>query len=164
MKKILIGCLGGLALIVVIVSVVLWFWLFRELPVLEAKLSVPPEVSIGSTVSLFITATNPHTKTVTLDSIDVDDAFLTGFQVVTITPEPTDTMHVPFTNQRSWSFAKPVEPGDSITVSFVLKPVIEGHFSGDIDVCNPNQDFTTLLADMVITGTLSQQAMSNNRQ
>jgi hypothetical protein len=151
MKRVIIGCLGATALLVAVGTFTLWFLLVRELPVLDTTLSLPSEVAMGSTVSMVITASNPHKEPVTLDSVDMDDSFLSGFQVVGIAPEPTDTMHVPLVNQRSWSFEKQVAPGESISVSFELKPVMEGHFSGDVDVCNPNQDFTTLYADVVAT-------------
>lgn len=152
MKRLIIGCLGATAFLVAVAGFALWFLLFRELPVLDTTLSLPSEVAMGSTVSMVITATNPHKVTVILDSVDMDDSFLAGFQVVNIVPEPTDTMHVPLINQRSWSFEKQVAPGESISVAFVLKPVMEGHFSGEVDVCNPNQDFTTVYADVIATG------------
>ena len=40
-----------------------------------------------------------------------------------------------------------VQPGETRSVTFQLRPVAEGRYSGDVDVCNPNQDFQTLLVD-----------------
>lgn len=150
MKKTLLACLGVTIILVFVVIAGLWFWLFRELPVLEASLSLPPEVHRDAEVTMAITVTNTHDQPITLDSVDIDDSFLHGFQVVAIDPEPTDTMHVPLADQRSWGFARPVSPGESLALTFRLKAVMEGHFSGDIDVCNPNQDFKTVLADVVV--------------
>lgn len=164
MKRVIIGCLGATALLVAVAALGLWFLLFRDLPVLDATLSLPSEVAMESTMSMVITATNPHKEPVTLDSVDIDDSFLAGFQVVAIVPEPIETTHVPLINQRSWSFEKQVEPGDSISVSFELKPVMEGHFSGDVDVCNPNQDFSTLFADVVATKAFSNQARDSSQK
>jgi uncharacterized protein (DUF58 family) len=159
MKKILLGCLGVALLTAVLGAGLVLYWLLRERPVLESTLSLPTEVELDATVPMVITTTNGHSTPVTLDSIDVDDSFLAGFQVIRIEPEPEGTLHVPFLNQRSWAFATVVQPGDSLTVTFHLKPVAEGHFSGDIDVCNPSQDFETLLADVVVRRTLSSQAV-----
>ena len=116
----------------------------------DAALSIPPEVQLDAPVTLVITATNTHEKAVTLDSIDIEDSFLAGFQVVDIDPPPEETMHLPFVNQRSWTFSRMLAAGEACSVSFTLKPVVAGHFSGDVDVCNPNQDFTTLFADVVV--------------
>lgn len=150
-KKVILGCLGATAIIAVAVAVGVWLWLFRELPVLDATLSIEPEVELGSTVTMVINATNSHDKAVTLDSVDIDDAFLAGFQVVGVNPEPEGTTHLPIINQRSWEFGKRISPGKVFSVTFTLKAVADGHFSGDVDVCNPNQDFKTLLADVVVT-------------
>lgn len=103
-----------------------------------------------STVTMVIAVTNVHSTPVTLDSIDIDDSFLAGFQIVSITPKPDDTTRVPILKQRSWEFGKPIPPGGSLSVIFTIKAVAEGRFSGDVDICNPNQDFKTLLADVIV--------------
>lgn len=148
MKKIVFGCLGTALLILIALAGLIWFWLFRELPTLHATLSMPSEVELGSTLPMVITANNDHESPIILDSIDVDDSFLSGFQVVSIDPRPTGTMHI--FGQRSWDFGQSVMPGTAMVVRFELKAVQEGHFSGDVDVCNPSQDFETLLADVLV--------------
>jgi hypothetical protein len=156
MKKVLIGCLGVAVLFLIILGGA-GYWLVHEAPMLDAKLSVPSEVALDSTAELVVTVTNPHEEEVALDSIDIDDAFLEGFQVVAVEPEPSDTTSVPLMDQRSWDFGEPVGPGKSLTVKFTLKPVSEGRFSGAVDVCNPNQDFESLFADVVVKKTLSSK-------
>lgn len=162
MKKVIIGCLGAVAAVVAIAAVITWFWFFRELPTLDANLSMASEVEPGANIIMTITATNSHRKSVTLDSIDIDDAFLSAFQVVTVDPEPSTTSHVPFAQQRSWSFGKEVPPGGKLAVSFTFRAIAEGHFSGDVDVCNPNQDFKTLLADVVVKQKLPGNSGTTN--
>ena len=164
MKKTLFGCLGAALVILVIGGVMIWFSLFRELPLLDATLSLHNEVEVESTVSMVITATNSHTKAITLDSIDVGDSFLAGFQVISVDPRPTDTTHMPIVNQRSWDFGVEIQPGDSLAITFQLRAVTEGHFSGDVDVCNPNQDFRTLLADVVVRKELSNKAIDSDKK
>ncbi len=162
MKKIIIICLSAAAVIAAMLAALIWFWFIRELPTLDATLSAPSEVEMGSTLTLKITTTNSHNKPVTLDSIDIDDAFLKGFQVVKINPAPSGTTHIPFTQQRSWDFGKAVSPRGAFSVTFQLKAVADGHFSGDVDVCNPNQDFKTLLADVVVTKKSSHKIGNAN--
>jgi hypothetical protein len=150
MKKIFLGCLGATLLILLTGTAFIWFVLFRELPMLDATLALPTEAAVESPVDMVVTVSNPHSEAVTLDSIDVDAAFLEGFQVVGVEPEPKGTMLVPFLNQRSWEFGKVLQSGETHSVTFRLKSVMEGRFSGDIDICNPNQDYKTLLADIVV--------------
>ncbi|MHC4248606.1 MAG: hypothetical protein ACYS9X_05700 [Planctomycetota bacterium] len=157
-----LGCLGAALLAAVVGVVLIWFCLFRELPKLDAKLSLPSEATLESTMTMVVTANNPHQEPVTLDSIDIDDSFLAGFQVVSIDPEPTDTASVPIVDQRSWTFGKAIPPGESHSVTFHLRPVSEGHFSGDVDVCNPNQDFKTLLADVVVKKGVPSEAVDGD--
>ncbi len=128
------------------------FMFFREKPKLEASIEIPAEIALGSTVSLVVKVSNPHQKAVGLDSVDVADSFLAGFQVLSVEPKPTGTTHVPVLDQRSWDFGRAVPPGGKLTVTFTLKAVAEGHFSGDLDVCNPSQDFTTHVVDVVVKG------------
>lgn len=147
MKKIAIGC-AGIALVAAVGIVCVAVWLARELPVLDASLSAPSTVQVDSTLTLVVTATNNHTQAIVLDSIDIQDSFLDGFQVIEVNPEPADTTHI--FGMRSWDFGSAVPPGDSQVIHFTMKAIQEGHFSGDVDVCNPNQDFTTVIADVVV--------------
>ena len=148
MNKYLVGCLGVSFVVGISLLGAVAFFLLSEFPVLDASLSVPPEASLGATITMVVTTTNTHTKAIKLDSIDVGDTFLEGFRVLSVDPEPSDTMRV--FGMRTWFFGERVEPGDSLDVRFALEAVMEGHFSGDVDVCNPTQDFTTLIADVVI--------------
>jgi hypothetical protein len=76
MKKSFLGCLGAALLVVVVGAAIVWLWLFRDLPVLDATLSLHSEVEIDSTIPMVVIATNSHGKSITLDSIDIDDSFL----------------------------------------------------------------------------------------
>ena len=124
------------------------FWFLREEPILDSTLSMPAVVSIDSEFEMVVTATNREQVPIVLDSIDIYDSFLDGVQVVNIDPEPSDTMHLFF--MRSWEFGNELAPGESLEVRFTFLAVKEGHFSGDVDVCNPNQDFSTEIADVVV--------------
>jgi len=148
MKKTLIGCLvaGTVAMVILVACVLLW--VVRDLPALDATLSLPSEATVNSTVTMVVSTKNNHSEDVSLDSIDIEEAFLEGFQVVRIEPAPTDTYLV--FSHRTWVFEKPVSPGAGLDVTFTLKVLQEGRFTGEIGVCNPNQDCKTLLADVVV--------------
>jgi hypothetical protein len=154
MKKGIIGCLGVFLVTGLVTAVLIGVWLFTEKPLLDASLSIPSEIEIDSTVAMVITVTNPHDESVVLDSIDIGNAFLEGFLVVSILPEPVDTMSI--FGERSWEFGEDVAPGASLEIHFKLKAIQQGHFSGDIGTYNPNQDFQTLFADVVVRKTAAQ--------
>jgi hypothetical protein len=82
--------------------------------------------------------------------VDVDVTFLSGFQVVKIEPSPTDTFRIPVIDQRSWSFGRPVPSKGTTRVSFTLRPLKPGHYTGNVEVCNPNQDCTGAYADVAV--------------
>ena len=123
-------------------------WCFLEFPALEGSISSPEVVGLDETFSMVITATNTTEKKITLDSIDFEDSFLEGFEVVATQPKPKDTLSI--LGIRSWEFGTSVGPGESVDVEFTLKAVELGHFYGDVDICNPNQDFFTLIADVEV--------------
>lgn len=148
MKKLAIGCLGISLTGAMAIAIVGYFLFIRELPVLDASISVPWIVKLDSTLTLDVTGTNNHTDSIVFDSVDIEDSFLDGFQILDIDPEPDDTDHI--FDWRTWNFGYRVLPGESRTIRFTMKAVQEGHFSGDVDVCNPNQDFATVIADVVV--------------
>jgi len=115
---------------------------------LDATLSMPETAQLGVPITMTVTTTNPHEKAVMLDSIDIGDSFLEGFRVSSVQPAHNSTVHI--FGMRSWDFSTAVQPGQSLEVVFELTPVMAGHFAGDVDVCNPSQDYHTLVADVVV--------------
>ncbi len=128
----------------------LGYALFRERPQLDASLTVPAEVASGATLDLVVAIANPHTQDVSLDSIDIDDALLEGFQVLGVEPAASDTDHISFLNQRTWTFERPVAPEARMTVTFHLRALAAGRHAGNVDVCNRAQDCRGLHADIVV--------------
>jgi len=50
--------------------------------------------------------------------------------------------------QRSWSFGESVSPGETLSVTFTIRALKQGHYVGDMDVCNSNQDFSTVIPNI----------------
>ncbi|MGI9455310.1 MAG: hypothetical protein ACR2NU_02045 [Aeoliella sp.] len=149
MKKTL-AFLGVSGLAVVIVCAIGIAWLLVEKPKLDAKLTCPRSVIVGETFDLVLETRNRHSDSIILDSIDVDTGFLSGFKIVSITPQPMEPYDIGIIGMRSWGFGESVSPGESLTVTFTLTAVKQGHYKGDVDVCNPNQDFTTVIPNVDI--------------
>jgi hypothetical protein len=151
MKKGLPGCFAVIILAFGLLVVLGGYFRYMlTQPLLAASLSLPNDVEQGETIPLIVTVENPYKETVTLDSIDIDDALLAGFQVISIDPKPETTQHVPLLKQRTWNYGHKIQPGGSLVVTFQIKAVSPGRFSGDIDVCNPQQNFISLLADVIV--------------
>ncbi|MEM9556237.1 MAG: hypothetical protein AAGC60_18410 [Acidobacteriota bacterium] len=148
-NAILVGCFIAACGAVGLIVLGLYFFV-QEHPLLEASLQAPNEAIVGEEFTLSIELSNPHDEAVQLDSIDVDESLLAGFQVLEIEPTPTDSLTLPFIEQRSWSFGRTLKPGQKAMVSFRLKPLSAGHFTGSLDVCNPAQDWVGLYADIVV--------------
>lgn len=119
-------------------------------PTFEVALAIPDELTVGQTFALGVDVKNPHGSAITLDSVDVDDKILKGFQVMSVEPSAKDTMHVPVVNQRSWTFGTSVPAATTHRVTFKLKPLQAGRFSGNIGACNPGQDCGNTFADLVV--------------
>lgn len=151
MKKAWLGCLGALAVVALIGVWLIWFLLIREGPVVSATLDLPQQVKRGDIIRMRVLTFNPNNRPITLDSIDIDDSFMAGFQVVRVEPTPKDTMRLRVLRQRSWEFGAVVPPGTGLDVTFELRAVDEGRWIGQVDVCNPTQDFNSLLADVMVS-------------
>ena len=147
MRKVVVGCLVVFVLASLVGAVACWYVL-RKRPQLGATLELPPIARAGQTISLVARLDNPHDRPVTLDSVDIAESFLEGFQVLRVEPRPTDTMRVPLVNQRSWSFGQAVPAGGKMAVTFTLRCLRAGHFTGTVDTCNPSQDCTSLFGDV----------------
>lgn len=119
-------------------------------PTFDVSLVLPAEVVATEAFPLGVDVKNPHGSAITLDSVDIDDALLKGLQVISVDPKPKDTMHVPVLNQRSWTFGLSVPAGSVQRVTFNVRPLNVGRFSGNVGACNPGQDCASTFADLVV--------------
>ena len=145
----LLGGIGAIGFIGIVgLALGMGIWLAVELPVLDAAVSVPQETTVYSELTMVVIATNNTDSDITLDSIDISDSFLDGFRVIDVQPQSKDTMGL--WGMQSWEFGRSVPPGQSVKVRFTLQAIQEGRFTGDVDICNPNQDFNTVIADVTV--------------
>ena len=144
-NKILVS-LGVFGAAFVLVAVIGIAQILIEEPTLDVRLRCPESVSVGEKFDLVLEIRNLHSEAIRLDSIDMDLDFLSGFDVVSINPTASDPMDILWC--RSWEFRNSVSPGETLNVTFTLTALKQGHYVGDVDVCNPNQDFTTVIPNM----------------
>ncbi|EIP98324.1 hypothetical protein OpiT1DRAFT_02780 [Opitutaceae bacterium TAV1] len=119
-----------------------------DLPPFQVQVDYPARVAHGETFRLAIRTANPHTSRTTLESIDIYDSLLSGFEIVEVSPAaeaPQKTLDF-----HSFYFNRPLPPSDSLDVVFTLKAKRKGFHGGDIDVCTPAQDFATISTGIVV--------------
>jgi hypothetical protein len=109
---------------------------------------LPERVRVGEAVSLRLSITNPADEPRILDSVDVYESFLEGLEVRALTPHPAETNRIlDFT---TYSYSRTLAGGESITLVFDYVATKPGYFSGDVDVCTPEQDYTTVRATISV--------------
>ena len=116
----------------------------------QVEFNAPSTAKVGETFTLSITATNMGDEKTTLNSIDIYDELLDGFEVVRISPGSTEKMDL--MNFRSHYFSGlNLDAGESTTVSFELKAVKPGMWSGDVDCCTPSESFSSATVAIEVT-------------
>ncbi len=110
-------------------------------PAFAVKIDVPPQTTVGAEILVQMEVTNPTDSSLELDSIDFEDSLLEGFRVKSVFPAPTGTYKV--IDSMSYSYSESLSAGETFKISFLLEAVKPGIWTGDVDFCNPSQDFVT---------------------
>ncbi len=151
-KWVAFGC-GGCLLVcaVVAVAMVSCVGYFGQDPKgVEVVVSSPLDVVEGEVFRLDVAVTNQRKgKAFDLSDIDLDEGYLEAFTVVRTVPEHTSSMHVPIDNSRSFTFDRPVAPGETAVFTFELRAEREGFFRGDVDVCEGARFLTKMVQTTV---------------
>jgi len=151
-KGLAIGCGGCLLLcLVAAAAVVGWMVYVGQNPRgVEVTVEGPLDVAVGDTFSLQVTVSNQRKdQPFALTDIDIAEEYLEAFTVVATTPNHVSSMHVPIDNTRSFTFDRPVAPGETATFTFELRAEREGLQRGDVDVCEGAR-FLTKMAQTTV--------------
>ena len=121
---------------------------FMDSASFSVEVQAPEKVKIEETFNLTVSVSNPSEETITLDSIDIYDSLLDGFEIISIEPEPDDVsrlfdFHTIFLDYE-------LAPGENIIVTYTLKAREPGLWTGDIDCCTPNQQFVTVIKGILV--------------
>ena len=106
MGKFWLGFLVGVIAGVILTIVAVFAIVSRVEPSLSPEVQVPGQVRIGEEFELRVVSQNPHETEVQLHSIDIDEAFLAAFDIMSIDPLPTDSMSLFFVDQYSYFFER----------------------------------------------------------
>lgn len=116
---------------------------------LAMEVDAPKEVVLGEEFELVVHVSNPTDGDVEFGSIDIYDGLLDGFEVLGVTPMPTDID--PILDFNSYYYTQTLGPGETVEVTFEMKAAVEGFWGGDIDCCTVDEDFVTETTSIRVT-------------
>ena len=115
-------------------------------------------VGVGDRFEITAHVKNESGSVADLDSIDIGDSYLEGVRVVGSEPAFMGTMPVA-DGTLSHSFSHPVQPGETVAVTFQMEAVQPGTHQGDFDICvNSVWDCNFLSVTTVVQGSPASQA------
>ncbi len=146
-KAVLLGCgiaaLAGFLAVAAVVGFI--FYVSQDVKGVAVAVNSPTDVVGGQTFELAVVVTNERPrKAMALTDIDIEEAYLSGFTVSSIDPNPKSSMHVPVANSRSFTFDTPIPVGGTRTYTFKLRAEKPGVHRGDIDVCEGSRSISTM--------------------
>ena len=124
------------------------WWQERQQVPFAISLTHPEEVAFGELVQMDVEIKNDRRQAQTLDSIDIYHSFLRGFEVVAV--EPTVEHSRDIGNFRTFGIGREMQPEETLQVRFTLRARRAGTFIGEVDVCNPDQFYTTAVARLKV--------------
>ena len=131
-----------------IVDFTYYFAGFMDSASFSVEVEAPHKVKMEEIFNLTVSVTNPSEETITLDSIDIYDSLLDGFEIISIEPEPDDVLHL-FGFYSIYLYYK-LAPGENVVVTCTLKAREPGLWIGDIDSCTPGQQFVTVSKGILV--------------
>lgn len=130
----LLACLCG-GLIFCIGSGYLVSLVAQPYPVL-VKVSVPIQAQWRDTVMLEILIENPTAEAHILDSIDIDLAYLEGFQIQRTAPPYSAMFSLePLLAQQTVQFGTTIPAAGELAVQIYVLALHPGDYAGQLDVC-----------------------------
>ena len=113
-------------------------------PPFHVSLDYPHEVRLGVPFDLNVSVTNLADKRRTIGSVYIDDSLLKGFEILSVSPKPDSEENV--ADVHASSYARAIEPSETISFQFRLRGKEEGSFWGDVDTFTPGLRYTTVSA------------------
>jgi hypothetical protein len=101
---------------------------------IEVTVDAPSICSVGDVVELVVTVRDTLGRERWLHSVDFEDSYLRGFEVVRIEPTPSDWNAKPIFGARVHIFEATIPAGGAVAARFELRAAIVGEFAGEITV------------------------------
>jgi hypothetical protein len=114
-------------------------------PSLDVGLEIPTSAEPGGSFAMNVVAFNPHSEVATLDNVDIPNAFFESFEVVSVTPTPSEGSPVGGFGTQTWFFDLEVPPTTTKTITFVVRPTAQGHQVIEFQVCNSTENCSSVV-------------------
>ena len=157
---IILGCAAlAILAIVCIVAVVaggligtLFLHVIEEPEGLWLTVEAPDAVKVGDTFKLVVRATNRLSdREIELGDLDIEDQYLDGFVIVSISPDPKSTELDTFNDCMAVRFAVTLPPGSTAEFEFELRAQRVGQYRGQVDQFVGLQ-FLSMVVQTTVTG------------
>lgn len=125
-----------------------WYFTYDAPPKFYVEMEYPDTVVVGEEFDLVLEITNRDAGSRTLNSIDVHEDFLGGFEVVSISPSPGSNEDM--WGYRIFNFDESIKASDSLIVTMKLRAKSVGFWSGDFDFTNPLENYVTRLPEIEV--------------
>ncbi|MBN1588070.1 MAG: hypothetical protein JW888_00985 [Pirellulales bacterium] len=151
-KVLLIGCgtvFFGFCMLVVL-AVSWWVHISKDVEGISVSVDAPLDVKLGETFAMVVNVANERAgEDLSVSDVDVGDAYLAGFVVVSVEPTPESSMHIPIDNSMSYTFDSLIPAGTTKSFTFTLRAEQAGVYRGDVDVCEGLR-FVTAIAQTCV--------------
>ncbi len=141
MKRFAAGFVAGSVVTLLGVLALAFWW---TSPSLDVGVEIPTSAELGGSFSMNILAFNPHSKLVTLDNVDIPNAFFESFEVVSVTPMASGDSPVGGLGTKTWYFDLEVPSTTTKTITFEVRPTAWGRHVIEFDVCNSTGDCSSV--------------------
>lgn len=130
------------------VGAVAWFYMYDAPPEFYVEMEYPDTVVVGEEFDLVFGIMNRESGSRTLNSIDVHDDFLGGFEVVSMTPAPGSREDL--WGYRIFNFDESIKSSDTLIVTMKLRAENVGIWSGDVDFTNRLENYVTRVPEIEV--------------
>lgn len=130
------------------IGATMWYYLYDAPPRFYVEMEYPDTVAVGEEFDLTFSVKNRDLGSRTLNSIDVHDDFLGGFEVVSITPSPGSREDL--WGYGIFNFDESIKASDALIVTMKLRARNVGLWSGDVDFTNPLENYVTRVPEIEV--------------
>jgi hypothetical protein len=122
-------------------------WISEPPEGVTVSIDAPIQVDARDKVGFVVHVTNDREDLITLTKLDIGMEYFEGFTLLSVEPN-YDDYYIPqetssWEQFRSYYFSIPIEPGETVSVTFSSNAVTAGDYAGSLDVCI-NSDYSCI--------------------
>lgn len=136
-----VGCAGLVIGMIFgcVLSIAGLMWLTQSPDDVTVSIDTPIQVEARDRVEFVVHVTNDGEDLITVKRLDVGVDYFEGFTLLSVTPNYVD-YYIPqepssWEQYRSYYFSIPIEPGETVSITFSSNAVTAGDYAGSLDIC-----------------------------